>query len=82
MGPGIRDREDKVTERRAPVQGDGKPWSRPPGTISWEEHLEAWEVYDRRFHGQTAARIAERGGFGFAELVGLLGRKPTTWRPR
>jgi hypothetical protein len=56
----------------------------PAGTISWEEHLEAWEAYANRFGRtyQSAERIDERQGFGFYELCDLLGHKPTTWRPR
>lgn len=80
------------TERRAPVQGTGRYWlpsgdqyrdAKPPGTIAWSEHVEAWEEYARRYgHDQSAERIAERHGFGWDELCELLGREPTTWRPR
>lgn len=68
--------------RRAPVQasstsGWGK--STPPGTISWEEHLEAYKNYH---YDQSASQIAERGGFGYAEITKLLGHEPTTWEPR
>lgn len=73
----------------APVQGDYGPGGvngviRPPGTISWPEHLEAWKGYDKRYPGghQDAARIAERGGFAYAELVLYFGREPSTWKPR
>lgn len=71
-------------ERRAPVQADGGPHpEHPAGTISWEEHLEAWKGYNAKWRcGQSAERIAERHGFGYSELVELLGREPTTWRPR
>jgi hypothetical protein len=75
---------------RAPVQGDhdevrrkrlGKR-SHPPGTISWAEHEEAYSAYALRHgHGQSALRIAERGGFGYDELVWLLGLEPRTWEP-
>jgi hypothetical protein len=81
-------------ERRAPVQCSG-PYrliagyparddrTRPPGTIAWSEHVEAWEAYASRFgRNQSAERIEERGGFGHAELVYLLGREPTTWLPQ
>lgn len=72
-------------ERRAPVQGDrsmakGQP-GREPGTISWEEHVRAWEEYARRYgRDQSAERIAERGGFGYRELTDQLGHAPETWR--
>ena len=78
-------------ERRAPVQGRPKSIRRaraekpgdPPGTISWEEHEEAYRDYARRYGtSQSAERLAERGGFGYDELVDHLKRAPTTWRPR
>jgi hypothetical protein len=53
------------------------------GTIAWSEHKEAWQEYARAGHGsQSAERLAERGGFGYSELLDLLGREPRTWRPR
>jgi hypothetical protein len=52
------------------------------GTISWDEHLEAWLVYKWAGHGsQSAERLAERGGFGYGELLDLLGRAPESWEP-
>lgn len=70
------------TELRRDAKGDPvRPVSWiPAGTISWEEHKEAWLAYDKKWHcGQTAARIAERGGFSYSELCDLLGHEPTTW---
>lgn len=32
--------------------------------------------------GQSAERLAERGGFGYWELTDLLGHEPKTWQPR
>ena len=70
----------------APVQGDpripkGMP-GRDPDTITWQEHCLAWEDYARRYgRGQSAERIAERGGFGYRELVDHLGHAPTSWEP-
>lgn len=67
--------------RRAPVQGTYGSF-RGPGSIEWEEHLLAWTGYVAKYSGsQSAERIAERGGFGYDELVAFLGREPTTWRP-
>jgi len=72
--------------RRAPVQGDqdipqGHP-GREPGTITWAEHLEAWQDYARRYgSGQDAERVAVRGGFGYRELCHFLRRMPNTWEP-
>lgn len=86
-----RQGEHVTDERRAPVQGDfrGHPSDRTgapgedPGTISWAEHLEAYEPYAKRYgRDQSPERIAERGGFGYAELVDQLGHAPRTWRPR
>jgi hypothetical protein len=72
--------------KRAPVQGHpNKPRASPghaPGTISWDEHMEAWQEYQRRYHThQSAERIVERGGFSYDELVLLLKRIPKTWEP-
>ncbi len=72
-------------EPRAPVQGEKHPGHagyRPPGTITWSEHVEAWNAYAKRFGTyQSAKRMAERGGFGWSELVQFLGREPSTWKP-
>lgn len=69
-----------ICGRRAPVQGDRK-LKRGPGTISWEEHLQAWTVYDAEYRcGQSAETIADRCGFSFGELTEFLGHEPTTWR--
>jgi len=81
------ERMSEVKERpaRAPVQEErvrGK-LMKPAGTVSWEEHVEAWKAYNQKYHGsQTAERIAERGGFGYQELVEFLGREPGSWLPR
>ena len=57
--------------RTAPVQG-AKP-------ISWETHLLAWEAYDRKWRcGQTAERIAQRGGFAVSEMDEFV----PDWRER
>lgn len=75
-----------ICGRRAPVQRqerefDGKP-ARGPGTISWAEYLEAYSDYSRRYGTQQSAeRLAERGGFGYLELVDHLGHEPKTWSP-
>lgn len=56
-------------ERMAPVQsGSGSPTS-----IPWELHVRVWQVYAAVGHGsQSAARIAERGGFGHGEVIRML----------
>jgi predicted fused transcriptional regulator/phosphomethylpyrimidine kinase len=77
------------TERRAPVQAErqypqleGHP-RKQAGTITWAEHEEAWAGYYAATHSnQSAEVIAERGGFGYFELVRFLGREPTTWEVR
>lgn len=68
--------EPVVRARRAPVNGS------PRGTIAWSEHEKAWEAYHRRHSGQSAERIAERGGFSYGELVDHLGHEPSTWSVR
>jgi len=75
-----------ICGKRAPVQGDGghpKDRKHGPGSIAWAEHLQAWSAYAARYgEGQSAERMAERGGFGYGELQELLGREPETWEPR
>lgn len=76
---------EEFTARRAPVQGEHrgcKEGAKPYGSVDWSEHLEAWTVYNRRHYGQSAERIAERGGFSYWEITELLGREPNTWEPR
>lgn len=75
-----------VCGRRAPVQderGNGRGPDMPEGSVSWDEHLEVWTRY-AALHGsrQTAERMAERGGFGFYEAQGYLGRPLKTWSVR
>lgn len=83
-----------VCGKRAPVQGDYPSYEyaglreklgrepKGPGTISWAEHEEAWSEYARRYgNQQSAERMAERGGFGYGELLMFLRREPTSWRP-
>lgn len=68
-----------ICGRRAIVQAEK---GRGPGTISWGEHLLAWNAYAARYGvDQSAERIVERGGFGYSELVALLGHEPKTWEP-
>lgn len=71
---------------RAPVQGSlrcpGSRPSKPAGTITWAEHVEAWVAYNRMHREQSAERIAERGGFGWYEITELLDHEPRTWEPR
>lgn len=69
-----------VCGRRAPVQA--QRGVRGPGTIAWWEHEQVWAGYAATYSGQSAERIAERGGFGWAECVEFLGHEPTTWSAR
>lgn len=72
-------------EERVPVQGEyrGGRTTTPPGTVTKAEHEEAWRLYAARYGtSQSAARIAERGGFCYSELVLFLGSTPKTWKPR
>jgi hypothetical protein len=80
--------------KRAPVQRDcwyppGRcehgPGSRyhQAGTVAWAEHLRAYDDYAKRYgRDQSAERLAERGGFGYAEMVMHLGHDPSTWEPQ
>lgn len=68
------DVEVTAEAERAPVNGP------PFGTIAWTEHEEVWRFYAGQYGtGQSAKRIAERGGFGLSEIVSFLGEMPTTW---
>ena len=71
----------RVADPRRRVAVNGAPY----GTISWEEHLQAYDGYARKFPGsasaQDAERIAARGGFSVAELVYALGHMPLSWQP-
>lgn len=74
-----------ICGRRAPVQGERGPrrGEKPPGTVSWEEHLEAYAPYAARYGvSQSPERMAERGGFGYWEMTDLLGHEPVTWSVR
>jgi len=67
---------------RIPVQ-PSRELGKPAGTIAWSEHLIAWGEYDRKWRcGQSAERVAERGGFGYCELLEFLCAHPETWEPR
>lgn len=68
--------------RRALVQ-ENRHLGKPAGTVGWEEHVLAWTEYAQRYgHGRSAERMAERGGFCYAELCDYLGHEPKTWEPR
>ncbi len=41
--------------------------------------MEAWHGYERLYPGQSAERVAERGGFGHEELRAFLGHEPATF---
>lgn len=57
--------------RPFPVQGERGFYRK--NSIPWWIALLAWKAYERAgFGGQTAERIAERGGFDWAELGQLL----------
>jgi hypothetical protein len=36
--------------------------------VPWHIGVEAWQSYATRYKGQSAERIAERGGFGESEM--------------
>jgi hypothetical protein len=69
-----------ICGRRAPVQGEYGEQRRAAGTVTWAEHEEAYTAYAAMFGtGQSAKRLAERGGFSYDEITKLLGHEPTTW---
>lgn len=63
-----------MSDRTAPIDG----WR---SNVPWSVHERAWRRYAALGHGdQSAERVAERGGFGWAELCVLLtGGDP--WNP-
>ena len=69
---------------RAPVQPNCGALTGPrsqSGSVTWQEHVEAWRAYNREHSGNpTPQRMAARWGFSYAELTHWLGREPTTWR--
>jgi len=69
-------------KRRAHVKGDRR--GHGPGTITWDEHVQAWQAYAKKYSTTcpSALRIAARGGFKYTELVYLLGHQPETWVPQ
>jgi hypothetical protein len=50
-----------------PIQGGG--------SIRWWLAEVAFEYYHEQWKGQSLQRIAERGGFGVQELIGLIRRE-------
>ena len=63
-----------VHVQRAEARREGQPGG-VLGRVAWEEHVEACEA-----GGWDPERVAARGGWGYAEMVLLLGREPSTWR--
>lgn len=46
---------------------------RPAGQVPWGIAAEAYKVYAKKYrNGQSLERLAERGGFGWSELIALL----------
>jgi hypothetical protein len=63
-------------ERFFPIQGEfdrANRVDRPSGSVPWGIAEAAYVVYARR-HGtsQSLQQLADRGGFSWSELVGLL----------
>lgn len=58
-------------KKYAPVQVDHTPHGMRL-RIPWRIHVKAWETYAKHYSGQSAERLAERGGFGLVELIYLL----------
>jgi len=71
----------ELDEVRVPVQADKR--NTKAGTITWREHCEVWAKYVLLYGvDQSAARLAERGGFSWAEADELLGKPLQTWKQR
>lgn len=66
------------SETRTPAQGVYLK-QESHGTIAWWEHEQAWQKYNQGGYGQSATRMAERGGFDLEELTMYLGRPPETF---
>jgi hypothetical protein len=78
----------KADERRFPIQGEnvqsacavnesgaavGRMPRREPGWVPWAVAEAAYEVYARRYgKDQSLEVLAQRGGFSWSELVGLI----------
>lgn len=59
--------------RPFPIQADHQRPRNEPSTIPWWLAEVAYEYYAAKFGTQQSLeRLAERGGFGREELVGLL----------
>lgn len=65
-----------TVEKMFPIQGgpvSGTDRYQPPGQVPWSIAEEAYKVYSGKYGTeQSLERIAERGGFGWSELVWLL----------
>ncbi len=63
-------------ERMFPIQGEhfnDERVNRPAGQVPWGVAELAYKVYVKECgSGQSLERLAERGGFGWTELVNLL----------
>jgi hypothetical protein len=47
--------------------------------VPWRIHKKAWQEYAKHYSGQSAERLADRGGFGLEELIYLLaGEDPSS----
>lgn len=66
-----------VTDKRFPVMGVRSIMPNEIVSISWAQAEVVYKEYIRKFGDkQTLERIAERGGFYFEEIVGLLTKVP------
>jgi hypothetical protein len=66
--------------KRVFLQGNDD--DRPDGSITWDEHAEAWTIYkDVYGGGRDILKIAQEGGFSYRNLCKYLGHEPRTWLP-
>lgn len=66
----MKDPRSEIAKKLAPVQGN-YTLRLPGGSIPWPIYLLAMEEYNKN-HSQTPQRLAERGGFDWAELIACL----------
>jgi len=70
------ERKKELRSKPFPIQGTTGKRDEPPTTIPWWLAEVAYEHYVRRFGNiQSLERIAERHGFGRAELISLIRRE-------
>lgn len=61
------------TEKMFPIQADHGRHKRSAGSVPWSVAEVAYQTYSKLYgSNQSLERLAERGGFGWSELVNLI----------